>query len=251
MGTFGTVFISLGIDKKMSAADILKELKTLGSASTKKVLMNHGAREPFYGVKVADLKVIQKREKGNQALAMELYKTGVSDAMYLAGLMADGGKMSKAELQEWANNAYWSMISEYTVPWVAVESKYGKELADEWIRSGNEMIASAGWNTWAGIVSVKKDEELDIQHLRELMDEVEKHIHTAQNRVRYCMNGFIISVGAYVKELSAEAIEVGKRIGEVRVDMGGTACKVPEAPGYIAKSIERGSLNKKKKTVKC
>ena len=82
----------------MSAANILDELKALGSASTKKVLMAHGAREPFYGVKVGDLKTILKREKGNQALALELYRTGVSDAMYLAGLMADGNKMTKAEL---------------------------------------------------------------------------------------------------------------------------------------------------------
>ena len=143
------------------------------------------------------------------------------------------------------------MISEYTVPWVAVESQYGQELAEEWIRSGDEMIASAGWSTWAGLVSVKKDEELDIARLRELLQYVEKHIHTAQNRVRYCMNGFIISVGAYVKELSTEAIETGKRIGKVKVDMGGRACRVPEAPEYIAKCIERGSLGKKKKTMKC
>lgn len=235
----------------MSVTDILNELKTLGSPGTKKVLMAHGAREPFYGVKVADLKGIQKREKGNQALAMELYKTGVSDAMYLAGLIADGGKMSKAQLQEWVENAYWYMISEYTVPWVTVESNHGTVLADEWVRSDKEMVASAGWNTWAGLVSVKKNEELDLGRLREWMDYVEKHIHTAPNRVRYCMNGFIISVGAYVKELSAEAVEAGKRIGKVQVDMGGTACKVPDSPTYIAKCIEKGSLEKKKKTVKC
>jgi 3-methyladenine DNA glycosylase AlkD len=34
------------------------------------------------------LKVIAKQIKGNQALAMELYKTGNTDAMYLAGIVA-------------------------------------------------------------------------------------------------------------------------------------------------------------------
>ena len=43
----------------MTAAEIVKELKTLGSESTKRVLMNHGAREPFFGVKVEDLKKIR------------------------------------------------------------------------------------------------------------------------------------------------------------------------------------------------
>lgn len=235
----------------MSAEKVLAELKAMSSESTKKTLVTHGAREPFYGVKIGDMKPIQKREKGNQALAMELYKTGVSDAMYLAGLIADGNKMTKAELQEWVKGAYWGMLSEYTVPWVTVESKYAEELAEEWIQSKDEMVACAGWNTWAGIVSMKKDEELNIPRIKELLKHIEKNIHTSQNRVRYCMNGFIISVGAYVKQLSNEAKEVGKRIGKVSVNMGGTACKVPEAPTYIEKCVERGSLDKKKKTMKC
>lgn len=235
----------------MSVAKVLKELEALGSASIKKVLMGHGAKEPFFGVKIGDMKPIQKREKGNQALAMDLYRSGVSDAMYLAGLIADGKKMSKAELQQWAENAYWYMISEYTVAWVTVESDYAEELADEWINADNEQIETAGWATWAGIVSVKKDSELDITHLQKLLKHVEKNIHQSKNRVRYVMNGFIIAVGAYVKELSAEATDIAQKIGKVHVDQGGTACKVPEAAAYIKKCVDHGTLDKKKKTMKC
>jgi 3-methyladenine DNA glycosylase AlkD len=235
----------------MPIKDILKELEALGTPSIKKLLMTHGAKEPFFGVRVGDMKPIQKREKGNQALAMELYKTGISDAMYLAGLIADGGKMTKEELQEWESAAYWNMLSEYTVPWVTVENKFAEELAEEWITSNNENTASAGWATWAGLVAVKKDEDLDIARLKELIRFIEKNIHIADNRVKYTMNNFIVSAGAYVKELTEVAKQAANRIGTVHVDMGGTACKVPEAVSYIDKAIARGSLNKKKKTVKC
>lgn len=44
----------------------------------------------MFGVSVADMKVIAKRIKGEQDLACELYQTGNSDAMYLAGMVADG-----------------------------------------------------------------------------------------------------------------------------------------------------------------
>ena len=47
----------------MTAKDIVAELKKLGSAQTKKTWMNHGAQEPCFGVKVADMKKIQKRVK--------------------------------------------------------------------------------------------------------------------------------------------------------------------------------------------
>ena len=68
----------------MTANEILVELEKMGDASTKKTLMNHGAREPFFGVKVADLKTILKKTKKNHELSLELYRTGNSDAMYLA-----------------------------------------------------------------------------------------------------------------------------------------------------------------------
>src|SRR5262249_38166050 len=99
-----------------TAQDILNELSTLGSASIKKVLMNHGACEPFFGVKVEHPKKIQKRIKRDYQLAKDLYDTGNSDAMYLAGLIADDARMTKADLCHWADKAYWHMIGEYTVP---------------------------------------------------------------------------------------------------------------------------------------
>jgi 3-methyladenine DNA glycosylase AlkD len=122
-----------------TAAEIVAELKTLGSESTKKVLLRHGAREPFYGVKIEDLKTIQKRIKKDHGLALALYDTGVSDAMYLAGLIADPMKMSKADLRKWAKGAYWNMLAAYTVPWVASESRYAVELAKEWMDSPREL----------------------------------------------------------------------------------------------------------------
>jgi hypothetical protein len=65
------------------------------------------------------------------------------------------------------------------------------------------------------------------------------------------MNGFVIAVGSYVPALTDLAIRTAETIGEVSVDMGGTACKVPFAPDYIEKVRQRGTLGKKRKTAKC
>src|SRR5262245_25902297 len=101
-----------------TAAEIVAELKKLGSESIKKIFARHGAREPFFGVKVEDMKKIQKRVKTDHALALALFDTGIGDAQYLAGLIADPPKMTKAHLQKWAKTASWGMVGEYTVPWV-------------------------------------------------------------------------------------------------------------------------------------
>jgi len=235
----------------MTAADVLAELESYGDQQTKKTLMNHGAREPFFGVKIGDMKKIQKRIKKDYQLALDLYATGNSDAMYFAGLIADDQKMTKKDLQRWVNGAYWHMLAGYTVPWVAAESPHGWGLALEWIDSKKETVAAAGWCTLGCIVSMKEDDELDIPALKKLLDRVQKTIHDHPNRLGYAMNNFVISVGAYLKPLSATAIEVGKKIGAFECDMGNTACKVPFAPDYIKKSIARGSLKKKRKTCRC
>jgi len=235
----------------MTKSEVIEELKNYGNETTKRIFINHGAREPFFGVKVQDLKKIVKKIRKDYKLSLGLYDTGNSDAMYLAGLIADEKAMTKQDLQKWVKGAYWYMISDYTVPWIAAESNFGEELAMEWIESDQEFIASAGWSTLSNLVALKPDSELNINILINLLDKVEKEIHSAQNRVRYSMNGFVIAVGSYVKELTKKAIIIGEKIGKVHVDMGGTACKVPLAPEYIQKVIARGNLGKKRKVARC
>jgi len=235
----------------MKAKEILEELKSLGNAGTKKVLLNHGIREPFFGVKIGDLKNIQKRIKKDYQLALDLFDTGNYDAMYLAGLIADDAKMTKKDLQHWITRAYCGPLAGSTLPWVASGSPHGRELALEWIESKEELVAVAGWTTLGALVSIKADAELDLAGLKQLLQRVQKTIHQQPDKVRYAMNAFVIAIGAYVKTLTDFALQTGEKIGEVTVDMGNTACAVPYAPDYIRKIRQRGTIGKKRKTAKC
>ena len=230
---------------------VLAELEKLGSPAIKKVLVNHGAREPVFGVKVEHLKKIQKRIKADHELALALYDTGIYDAMYLAGLVTDPPRMTKAQLQKWVKGAYCYAFSCYTVAWVAAESRFGFALARQWIDSPKEQIAAAGWSTWSSLLSIKPDEELDRAEVEKLLDRVQKEIHTAPNRVRYTMNGFVIAVGTFVPVLAAKAKAVGKAIGAVQVDRGGTSCRVPDAVAYLEKVEKMGRQGKIRATARC
>ena len=103
----------------MKLKEVMTQLAAKGSASTKRIFLKHGAKEPFFGVKVADLKLMAKKLKGEQALALELFATGNGDAQYLAGIIVDGTKMTRAQVQSWADQAAWRMISVTMVPVVA------------------------------------------------------------------------------------------------------------------------------------
>lgn len=235
----------------MTAVEIVRELEQLGSESYKRILINHGAREPVLGVKIEALKKIQKRARKDYRLALELYDTGIYDAQYLAGLMADETRMTAKDLRRWLTTSNSAVICGTTVAAVAAESKAGWDLANEWIESKKEPIAQAGWVTLSSLVAIRPDSDLDLPELKRLLKRVERTIHEQPNLVRYAMNGFVISLGSYIKSLTELAIETAERIGPVPVDMGNTACQVPHAPDYIRKIQKRGSLGKKRKSARC
>lgn len=235
----------------MTAKEIVEELRPLGTEPYRKVLRNHGVPEPLFGVKIEDLKRIQKRIKKDYQLALDLYDTGIYDAMCLAGLVADDARMTKKDLHHWAQTATCPTISEYTVAWVAAEGPHGREMALEWIDSPKEHIAASGWCTLGSLVAITEDAQLDLAELKRLLERIQKTIHQQPNRVRYAMNCFVIALGCYVEPLTEAALQTAARIGEVAVDMDGTACKVPGAVDYIQKVKKRGTIGKKRKTAKC
>ncbi len=236
----------------MTAKDILAELESLGSESYKKMLINnYGVREPCFGVKIGDLKKIQKRIKKDYRLALELYDTGNYDAMYLAGLIADDARMTKKDLRRWAKQAYAGALPGATVPWVAAGSPHGWDLAREWIDSREPLVAAAGWATLSSLAGIKEDAELDLPQWRRLLRRVEKMIHQAPDAVRYEMNGFVIAAGCFVTALTDLALQIGEAIGPVTADLGDSQCQVPFAPNYIRKVQKRGTIGKKRKTTKC
>ncbi len=235
----------------MKLKEVMAALQAKGSEQIKRILMRHGAEEPFFGVRIGDMKPIAKQLKGEQALALELYATGNGDAQYLAGMVVDGAKMTRKEVQLWADKAAWRMVSGTTVPWVASEHADGFDLAVTWIDSKKEHIALAGWNSLGAWVTTHADEQLDIKRLGALLDRVAKTLHGSPNRVRQAMNYFVIACGTYVAPLGHKAIATARKLGKIEVDVGDTDCNIPDAESYIVKSRRGAPIAPKRKTVRC
>jgi len=236
----------------MTAKDIIAELKKLGNAPAKKNWMNNGgAKEPCLGVKVEDLKKIQNRVKTDYQLALDLYDTGIADAMYLAGLIADDAKMTRKDLQKWVENAICDWVAEYTVPWVASAGPHGREMALKWIEAKDETIASAGWQTYSSMVAIKEDADLDLAEIKALLQRAAKSIHQQPDRIKYAMNGFVIAVACYVKPLHKLAGDTANGIGEITVEQVGRCSTIPFAPDRIKKFEARSAIGKKRKSPKC
>lgn len=233
-----------------TAEQLLSEIQVLGNPGTARVLKNHGAKEPVWGAKIGDMKPLVKGIKDEPELARALFASGVYDAMYLAGLIVNGATLGEKTIREWADLGYGPGISDSTVPWVAAEHPQALEFALEWIESPREFVAVTGWATLSGIVATRPDTDLDPAVFGALVDRVEAQLHGSPNRVRYQMNAFLISTGVFFEALRPRVLEAANKIGKVTVILGSEDCKVPVAADYIAKTLARGPV-KKRKTMKC
>ncbi len=235
----------------MTLKETMAALEGYGNEQTRKIYRNHGISGDFFGVKVGDMKILQKKIKKDHKLALELFDTKNADAQYFASLIADEKSVTKKELDAWAKSATWDMVAEYSVPWLAADSGLGIEMGQKWIKSKTEKIASCGWAALSSAISVTPDDQLDKKLIKSLLQEIKSSIHTQGERVKYTMNGFVIAVGCYVEDLSAFAKETAEKIGKVEVFMGNTACKVPFAPSYIQKVVDKNRVGKKRKQARC
>ncbi len=235
-------------------ATVLSDLKSKASEKTRATYLRHGAPpDHTLGVLTADMKLIAKTIKKQQALACELYDTSIFEAMYLAGMVADGAQLTPKQISAMADAAaHRPMISEYTIQWLAVEHPEARSLALQWIASKKEHVAAAGWRTYTGLVATQPDDALDLPEIESLLKSIPDKIAAAPNRARYTMNGFVIAVGTYVAPLLKQAQAIAKQLGTVQVDVGDTACEVPIAAAAIAKAHAAGGrATAKRKTVRC
>ena len=232
---------------------IMRELESLGTAQTRKTYMNHGGKEPIFGVTAGDMnKLIKKHKlKNNHKLALELFATGNYDAMYLAGLIADSGTMTKETVMLWLSQAYCWMIAEYVVGSVASETPFAMELIRELIQSEKELYASSGYSVLSFYVAFAPDQDIDKTEIRSFLERIECEIHASPNRVRYQMNGAVWAIGTSVPDLFDEAFAIGERIGKVTVDLDTSACKVPSITEKLTKAKEQNRVGFKRKTSRC
>ncbi|HZG83348.1 DNA alkylation repair protein [Paenibacillus sp.] len=235
----------------MTYEEVMSALEAMADERTKRTYLNHGAKEPLFGVKIGDLKKLAKTVKKDQALAVRLFDSGNSDAMYLAALSIDPKRTTKEQLTRWVHAANWYMLAESAVAWVAAESPFALELARGWIEAEGELTAAAGWSVYASYLSIAPDETLAMDEIAGLLARARSSVHEERNRVRYAMNGFVIAVGCYVPALHGEAAAAAAAIGKVDVNVGNTACKVPLASEYIEKVARMGRVGQKKKTCIC
>lgn len=225
----------------MTLQEATQTLESLGSEQTRKIYRRHGAAEPLFGVSFADFGKLKKKIQCDHELAMQLWQTGNFDARVLATMIADPQAVTSAQLDQWVKDLEGYSLTDLFGKFVA-QTPLARKKREQWMKSDVEFTAQAGWLLLSYAVS--GGEDLSDQYLKETLAYIEKHIHTAKNRVRHSMNGVLIAIGVHSEALRPLVLAAAARIGKVVVDHGETSCETPDAKSYIAKTLAHRAKKK-------
>jgi 3-methyladenine DNA glycosylase AlkD len=220
----------------MTFAETMRKLESLGTEQNRKVYRRHGAGESLSGVSFADLNKLRKTIRTDHALALELWKSGNTDARTLATMIADPNRVTAAELDAWMQDIQYYMLADLFSGYVFC-TRFAEVKMRQWMASSDDYAGQTGWNL-LGRMAMQEEgtpDEFFAKHL----ETIEKKIHLSKNRTRHAMNGALIAIGIRNPKLEKLALAAAARIGKVKVDHGETGCKSPDAAAYIRKAVAR------------
>ncbi|MCZ6776129.1 MAG: DNA alkylation repair protein [Ignavibacteria bacterium] len=221
----------------MTYQQTMATLRKLGTVQNIKVYKRHGAGDNFFGVSFANLNKLKKKFKIDHDLALQLWKTGNTDAQTLATMIADPERMSEPALDKWLKDIHYYLLVDVFVGNVVSKSKFAKSRMELWTKSEDEWVGRAGWHLLAQLAM--RGDSLGDSYFEKYLESVKRNIHQSKNRTKDAMNNALIAIGIRNATLEKKAIEAANLIGKVNVDHGETGCKTPDAAAYIKKARAR------------
>ena len=213
-------------------AELMAELAALEDPKAREVNERHG---DDHGVNLGKLRVIAKRLKTQQELALELWDTGDTAARLLAILICRPKAFGREELDAMLRQARIPKVNDWLVNYVVKKNQHAEELRLAWFADSDPVVASAGWALTTERVA-KKPEGLELSGL---LDVIEAEMKDAPDRLQWAMNHCLAQIGIENVKLRARAINIGERLEVLKDYPTPPNCTSPFAPIWINEIVRR------------
>lgn len=195
----------------MRVETVLKELEKLGSpevVEAKKRFAIESANS--HGIFMKDLKILAKKIGKNDALAVELFDTGVYEAKLLVPLLFNPKKLTSALMEKWMKSFdNWEICDSFCMSFFG-ENKLGVEKAFKWVEHKGEFQKRAGF---VCMVSYSyKNREASNEEFHQFFPIMIKHANDDRTYVMKGINWALRQIGKRNVDLNHAAIEVAHAI---------------------------------------
>ena len=191
--------------------EILKEMRVLARPDALAGMARFGVdTRAALGLSVPQIRQIARRFGTNQALAEELWLSGVHEARILATLVADPKAISRSTMDRWAADCYsWDVCDSCSCN-LFDRTPYVWQKIPKWAADKREYVRRAAFSTLA--CAAVHDKSADDQHFLDGLALVEKYAFDDRNFVRKSVNWALRNIGKRNERLLPAAVECAKRL---------------------------------------
>lgn len=130
----------------MTANEIIIELQSSADEKNKAGMKRFAVgNDTALGIKLPVLREMAKHLKNNHELAIELWNTGIHEAMLIASMIADPKKITKQQMDTWTHQFYSWDICDQCCMNLFHKADFALEKAFEYTHAKEEFVKRAGF----------------------------------------------------------------------------------------------------------
>lgn len=166
--------------------------------------------ENRFGLSTPQLRTIAKRHGRNQALAEELWDTGILDARILASFVGDPDAIRSSTMDRWARDFNCWTVCDACCCDLFDRTPYAWTKVRKWATNHREFVRRAAFATIAALAV--HDKMADDRQFIEALKLIEAYSFDDRNFVRKAVNWALRNIGKRNARLLPHAIRSAERI---------------------------------------
>jgi len=197
-----------------SVKDVLDKLQSKAQPEQLKGMAKYGmAVEQRLGVSVPDMRKLAKEIGRDHKLALDLWRTGIAEARIVAGMIADPGKLTEEQMEEWVKDINsWDVCDQVCMNLFEKNQLAWKKIID-WSEREEEFVKRTAFSLIACLAW--HDKKGGDEKFIELLPVIIRGATDERNFVKKAVNWALRNIGKRNPNLNRAAINAAKGIQQL------------------------------------
>ncbi len=198
----------------ISADEILKRLKVKAEPDQLAGMARYGILvEKRLGVSIPELRKIAKEIGKNHDLALELWNTGISDALILASMIGEPEKLTEEQMEEWVKDFNsWDICDQVCNNFFNRHPLVWKKILD-WSKREEVFVKRAAFALLSCLAV--HDKEAPDEKFIDFLPVIKREAVDDRNFVKKAVNWALRNIGKRNLNLNKAAIKVAREIQQI------------------------------------
>jgi len=191
--------------------DVLAQLQAVARPDQVAGMARYGiSAERRLGVAVPEMRRIAKSVGKDHELALELWRTGIPDAMIVAGMVGDPAKLTDAEMEDWvADFGSWDVCDQVCMN-LFDKSPLAWQKVVQWSERDEEFVKRAAFALIACLAW--HDKRADDAAFVALLPVIQRGATDGRNYVKKAVSWALRHIGKRNRSLNASAIATAQEL---------------------------------------